>query len=118
MIAHDDILTEAQSLLQTDMREARCRTVASRAYYAAYHAVLPIAKQHGFDPNNYRGMGSHKALLKFLAASRHPELQDLHDDMATLRQRRMVADYELAKRLLAVDVRDSVALADALIKGL
>lgn len=119
MITAADLFREAQALLSTTSAgEARCRSAMSRSYYAAYHAVLKIALTRGFIRKNYPRVGTHEALLEFLASTRDPDLASLHDDLRTLKMRRVLADYMLHKSIVVRDVQDVVEMAEALMENL
>ena len=72
-----DLMKGAERISQ-DISETGRRNVASRAYYAAYHACLPIAEQMGLTamPSNSK----HTSVIHTLSASRKDESAGLYSE--------------------------------------
>jgi uncharacterized protein (UPF0332 family) len=95
MIAPDDLAADAESLHAAGASAARCRSVVSRAYYAAYHACDIRAKELGylFDPDR-RG-GTHEQLHKFMRQCGDSKLRRAFKRLKSLYTKRIDADYRL-----------------------
>jgi uncharacterized protein (UPF0332 family) len=87
-------IEEVRNLLAAANSEAQYRTVASRAYYAAFAEVITLAGPLGFVPT---GSGAdHSRLAQFLAGHTNPLLQRIgRYRLPRLRKLRNRADYDL-----------------------
>lgn len=73
---------------------ARCRSIASRAYYAAYHACLEAATNAGYrrEPD---GRGTHEQLHGFMRSGTTQALRRAGERLRRLYRYRIDADYNL-----------------------
>ena len=106
MITPEQMLEDAQQLLNVVPHEGRRRTIISRAYYAAYHFLL----EHPCCADFVRplGKGTHSALLKFLSESREPNVQHTAAILTDLYGRRIEADYRPHMHVLRNSESDCV----------
>lgn len=117
-----DLLTEAQALsADITHSEARRRTVVSRAYYAAYHALLTAAAREGYryGRENGRSPGSHENLIEW--AIHHSDAKSLTQSAVALRRlknQRTKADYRLTETVTFNDAQASLTKAVHLIAAL
>ena len=72
--------------------EALCRTIVSRAYYAAFHLARAYTVQLGFPETD-----KHRFLSDALSASGEPSVTRAGDLLQYLATARGRADYDLAK---------------------
>jgi uncharacterized protein (UPF0332 family) len=87
-------IEEVQNLFSTATTETQFRTVASRAYYAAYASVMAAAGPLGFVATATGR--DHGRLAQFLSAHTNPLLQRIGKyRLPRLRKIRNRADYEL-----------------------
>ena len=98
-----DLMKGAERISQ-DISETGRRNVASRAYYAAYHACLPIAERMGLTamPSNSK----HASVIHTLSASR--KTKALGYILRAMRTLRNWADYELEIDFPEEDGRNAV----------
>lgn len=88
-------IEEVRTLLEAAQEETQYRTVASRAYFAAYAASITIAQRQGFSPN--RSADDHGRLIDFLKLSTNPLLRRIgYHRLPRLRSLRNGADYDRA----------------------
>jgi uncharacterized protein (UPF0332 family) len=85
-------LEEAQQLLTVAAEETQYRTVASRAYFAAFNRVKVFGLKFGFQPV-YSG-SDHKTLAQFLAAKKNSLLRRIGQRLSSMRTKRNRADYD------------------------
>jgi uncharacterized protein (UPF0332 family) len=90
--------------------EGRYRTIAGRAYYAAYLATRESLRQvHGFG-NDYDP--GHENVSNTLASvSGDPQVSKLGNLLNTLRLKRLRADYKLTVHVMESEAEDSVVEA-------
>ena len=86
-LAWFDLFTKNRAL-----SEALCRTIVSRAYYAAYHLARAYTVELGFPETD-----KHRFLSDALSASGEPSVKQAGDLLRVLLRARGRADYELAK---------------------
>lgn len=102
-VTPDDLLAEAKLLASAARAsEARRRTVISRAYYAAYHALLQAAQTKGYvyDTKPNRPKGSHENLIHWCEHLQgDPDLKLSARRLLTMKRDRVNADYKLHARL-------------------
>ena len=79
--------------------DARSRTVVSRAYYAAYHAVRTAAVAQGFVPPR---LDAHIALVQYCHDQRRREWSNVAEKLRRLRDDRNAADYDLRTQQWAI----------------
>jgi len=86
-------IEEVRGLLAAASSETQYRTVASRAYFAAFTVVIDLAKKRGFVP---RSTGDdHQDLIAFLKQSRNDLLRRIgFSRLPRLRSIRNRADYD------------------------
>ncbi|MBN5075228.1 hypothetical protein JY427_06210 [Stenotrophomonas maltophilia] len=117
-----DLQRFAKANCGPDMDETTLRAAASRAYYGAYHALLPFVEQL---PVSDRGDSSarhigHREMLRRIqewrTASIHPRLTSMGNSkaqlvmaMRTMRETREAADYLLDDSLNRKDVIQQIA---------
>jgi uncharacterized protein (UPF0332 family) len=105
---------EARALLAAAGEETQYRTVASRAYYAAYNNVRAFAEPLGFVP--VKTGEDHRSLVEFLKNSNKDLLTRIGVRLVRLPRIRVQADYEPSasfSRGLAEDaVRDMEQIMD------
>jgi uncharacterized protein (UPF0332 family) len=88
-------LDEVKSLLATATTEVQYRTVASRAYFAAFNAAIAFAARRGFTPDQTGE--DHKHLIEFFKHEKLDLLRRLgHHRLPRLRALRNRADYKLS----------------------
>lgn len=92
MIPVKQLVEDAVDLLGSGTSPARCRTVASRAYYAAFHACLDAAQHAGYRFRHGKG-GTHQQLLGFLRSGRPGPLKRAGLRLQRLYDQRIEADY-------------------------
>jgi len=111
MVKPDDLLLLASSLLETAQQEADpqseafTRAAASRAYYAAYHAVEPIGRKLPQRTDT----GQHQRLIESLlsvsprgqsgvfSAEAARKMQSLGHQLQLIKKLRSDADYQLTQ---------------------
>jgi uncharacterized protein (UPF0332 family) len=86
-------IEEVRGLLAAAATDTQYRTVASRAYFATFNAVVKIAQRQGFIP---RSSGDdHRELIAFLKQSRNSLLNRVgFSRLPRLRALRNRADYD------------------------
>jgi uncharacterized protein (UPF0332 family) len=86
-------IEEVLNLLAAAASDTQYRTVASRAYFAAFNQIIRLAQQQGFVP---RSSGDdHRDLIAFLKRSRSSFLNRIgHSRLPRLRAIRNRADYD------------------------
>ena len=105
MITPGEILNEARVLLNgVVINEPRCRTIVSRAYYAAYHHALQHPAAKNFNPTEKQS--PHTALAYHLIKTDDANIRFAGKLLQALRLRRTTADYTLHLK-----VRQQEALA-------
>lgn len=87
--------------------EALCRTIVSRAYYAAYHLARAYTVAPGFPETD-----KHRFLSDALSASGEPSVKQAGDLLRILLRARGRADYELAKLNVIKQVQSGDYLKD------
>lgn len=87
--------------------EALCRTIVSRAYYAAYHLARAYTVELGFPETD-----KHRFLSDALSASGEPNVKVAGDLLRVLLRARGRADYELTKPNVVTQVQDADYLKD------
>lgn len=110
-----DFLVFVRNISISNRKEAKARTVISRAYYATFLAMREWLKDEG-----YRFSGGKKEHYN------HQEVQDNlfrrigqrgpKDRLHTLRQLRNDADYHLNKSLTPNHAHKAITLADSIIR--
>ncbi len=115
-----DLAQELASQPNASNHEALCRTVASRAYYACFHASQAVAKQRGYWPEvefavpaagetravgtseqhggqpgtlSSTNLGYHERLIAWLGQQGDPNVVALADSLRDLKVKREWADY-------------------------
>ncbi|HEX4143646.1 MAG TPA: hypothetical protein VHY91_08945 [Pirellulales bacterium] len=91
-----DFIEFASTLSATEgIGPAACRTVASRAYYGAFHVALALVKEFGFfcrrTDNEHRWVQWHFQNCKL------PLAQEIGRALQNLHESRKEADYDLAR---------------------
>lgn len=91
------------SKINSTMTAGFLRSAVSRAYYAAYHAVLDYAKNKGYVERTYRSylkgkgvrdLGSHGVLIRFLLNDSDINVNQLGTDLDRCRYMRTECDYD------------------------
>src|SRR5271155_2760468 len=86
-------IQEVRSLLAAATTDTQYRTVASRAYFATFNAVVAIAQRQGFIPTS--SGDDHRDLIAFLKQSRNSLLSRVgFSRLPRLRAIRNRADYD------------------------
>jgi len=107
-----DILDLANSLyLAGD--EVSLRSAASRAYYAAYHACLPIADN--LPSKSVRG-GSHERVIAILAAAPSKSIRKAAAQLKMAKDTRVIADYDLDSSFRNLDAISTIRKAESISK--
>lgn len=107
-------LEEVQDLFSTATTETQFRTVASRAYYAAYASVMGAASSLGFAATATGR--DHGRLAQFLSGHPNPLLQRIGKyRLPRLRKIRNRADYELQIAFTRGLAEDAVRTAEEII---
>ena len=101
-----DLLAETRELLVGSANEVRRRTVASRAYYAAFHASRRFAATLGYEQRRDRGV--HGQLIRFLANRQERWIRGCARRLRRLRDLRTKADYQLEIRFPFGIAQDAV----------
>ena len=115
-------ILEAARALAHGEAEVDQRNAASRAYYAAYHRCLPIARGMGLAARPEHG--AHRNLIDTLTnpnargVSENNKLKSLGYMLDQCRRLRVQADYEIGKNFKKDDTKTALAqctriLADA-----
>lgn len=122
-VTYQDILSLAQDLLRSASKETDYRNVIGRAYYAAYHCCLSFHSalpSPGEKPPAFRGL--HERLIYQLgnptidkSDPRCVSSKLLSQKLASLRNRRVTADYRLDLTSRQLDAQDAVIKAAAII---
>ena len=109
MFEWNDYLEVARGLLASSptLPEATWRTVASRAYYSAFHKCREFLEQQGHEP--IRGERVHARVLEGLRQRSDMELTAL--DLDRMRGKRAHADYNSAREFHRSDAQVIVTLA-------
>lgn len=95
MISPADLAADAESLHTHSASGARCRSVISRAYYAAYHACDLRAKSVGYVFSHKLKLGTHKQLFNFMRSCADIKLRKVQPRLNGLYTKRISADYRL-----------------------
>ncbi len=111
-----DILGEARLLLTNSATEVRCRTVISRAYYAAFHACSNLAGALGL--RDRRDRSAHGLLIRFLADRGEETHRERADLLGKLRDLRNTADYNLGITVTKAVAEDAVEDATEIVEGI
>lgn len=111
-----DLLGEARALLVDTAKEVRCRTVISRAYYAAFHACWKFALALGFQDR--RDRSAHGLLIRFLADREEDSYREGALLLNRLRDLRNKADYHLDVTVTNAIAKDAVEDAAELVEGI
>lgn len=107
-------IEEVRDLFARATTETQYRTVASRAYYATYAAIMSFVPSLGFSAG---GTGAdHGRLARFLAQQANPLLQRIGKfRLPRLRALRNRADYELHLRFTNGHAEEAVRTAEEVI---
>jgi uncharacterized protein (UPF0332 family) len=112
-------LTLAEALennpLQNILDEASYRTAASRAYYAAYHKALSLAKREGYI-SSHSGDDHQQVQLHFSRAKSNEKIRrSIGENLDRLRDLRHKADY---RDSLNASPRSLASHANGMAKGI
>lgn len=116
-----DILAEARDLFDNARPdEARYRTIVGRAYYAAFHALLTIAEQHGYRYSRADGAppGRHENVIWWATRRGVPSLRVAAGRVEALKKWRVKADYHLHRSISAIDAKTRLDSASDIIEDL
>jgi uncharacterized protein (UPF0332 family) len=112
-ISCGEFLSSALTLLG-GTNEVDYRNAASRGYYAAYHACIPVAKYLP-DYADVSG-GSHKRLIERLCASNNMKHKTLGYSLQQIKALRGLADYEINDDFPEKYAKTVITTADRIIK--
>jgi uncharacterized protein (UPF0332 family) len=93
MIAPEDFLRLAESLLDFGDEEVIYRTAISRCYYYAFHFVRENYGTHPYANFRY-DYTDHEEIIEFFRRVRR---RDLASQILSFRNKRNIADYELSR---------------------
>lgn len=98
--------------------EAAFRSAISRAYYAAFCSVRNhLRAKHG-NPSLYGSRGNpHQLIPRYLQNTGNPLASKLGRDLADLREKRNMADYEDALNNPAKEARKALQLAENILRN-
>lgn len=113
MATRPEHIRELAVALHNGAQEHCRRSAVSRAYYACFHKAAELIKGVG------RGANSHENLwwaLEQLGKQRHPDYLFRHAAKTgrKLKERRVVAEYDIQSTLAVNETLDSMALAERL----
>jgi uncharacterized protein (UPF0332 family) len=111
-----DYLDLARRLAQAD-EEASQRSAISRAYYAAFHVARRHVERAHPEVALPRHGAVHDVVWTTLEQGRREERAAAHGGKR-LRQKRTLADYQLAGLSFPNDARQALAWAEAVIRSL
>ena len=90
-------MEEVENLLVAAIEETQYRTVASRAYFAAYNAVMRLAKLRGFEAEE--SADDHRRVISYLKLQNNDLIRRIgFTRLPRLRTLRNRADYVLDVR--------------------
>lgn len=99
----------------------RWRTVAGRAYFAAYHALAALAHEHGYRPDGLTRTGQaatlHRELSDWLAHHSEARFRHAGAVLAGLRLVRVAADYRPQAVFSFLEIRRLLDDVQALINA-
>lgn len=113
MIDAKDIVDDAiDALGSAKTSEARQRTVASRAYYAAYHFLLshPCGQPFASGTLAKKG-GLHRDFIYWLYRSKEPAVVNVAAKLDSLFDNRIIADYKIGIRFSSSLAQDAIDTA-------
>lgn len=117
MTTPEDLAADVESLWADGASPARCRTVASRAYYAAYHRCLAAATDAGYvrQPG---GGGTHQQLISYLTAPGQRRFNGAGRRLKEMYGLRIDADYDLETPMDGTLVQESLEAMTEIIEAL
>ena len=114
MTTASDLLDEARALaIAGHSNPVRRRTVVGRAYYAAFHHLLEIAKrQFGYRYDSpgakNKRFGVHRHLIEYLGKCADADLRFAAELLDKLRSHRITADYALYREIEYSDMTAAI----------
>ena len=108
-----DALLEAAKALGRGEAEVDRRNAASRAYYAAYHRCLPLARSIGLSAEP--GHGVHRQLVDTLTGSSDLRVKSIGYRLNECRKLRVHADYEIEIDFSSRDARTAIVQCERIL---
>lgn len=110
-------IEEVRALLAAAKTETQYRTVASRAYFAAFNGAISVASRHGFVR---RSSGDdHRDLIAFLKSSPSSLIRRIgHHRLPRLRAIRNWADYDQNQQFSHGMATEAAATAEEILNWL
>lgn len=122
MISAIDFLESAKYLSKLD-NETALRNAISRAYYAAYHAVLPLDETFDNHGGIKRDVGMHEQLITKLencprSVPNWTKLKSIGVLIRMTKAARVEADYDLAAAVCIEKVNDQIMMVEKIFEKL
>ena len=115
----EDFLRAAEQLISHNSHEIDYRSSMSRAYYATFHALAPLADQLPAAAN-YTVKGSHDEKISKLTSClpNHPQarlLKAIGYEIQKSKSRRVIADYKIDNVVTQNDAQEQLDKAKYLL---
>lgn len=95
-------------------KETRIRSAISRQFYACMHWCRAYCEQKKIEVIRDKNEGSHQALINTFAARHDTNERSVGHCLNTLKEFRVVADYELSESISDIQLNRTLKIADTL----
>jgi uncharacterized protein (UPF0332 family) len=108
-----DLLLDSARVLAEEEAEINQRNAASRAYYAAFHRCLPIARRLGLPERPER---AHRDLIDTLTSTRDTTMMSIGYRLNQCRLLRVHADYEISTDFTRTDSQTALSQCERIMR--